>query len=66
MARELHSIETSEGIMKKAMCLNCGENPAAAQSKGTVPLCESCAKLVTDLRGVKYEKPVKISSTVTP
>jgi hypothetical protein len=42
--------------MKNRMCLNCSVNPAQEGDGSTVPLCEECAKLATDTRGVKYEK----------
>ncbi len=51
--------------MKKVMCLNCSVNPAQQGDGSTVPLCTECAKIATDVRGVKYEK-AKTSSVVAP
>lgn len=41
--------------MAEQMCLACGERPAVPSSK-TVPLCAQCAALVTDNRGVRFQK----------
>ena len=43
---------------EQQMCFSCGENPATSHN-GTVPLCEKCASLVKDSRGVKYAEPTK-------
>lgn len=49
--------------MSKPMCLNCSVRRATKASCATpVPLCTICTKLVTNTRGVKYEKSRKAKS----
>lgn len=36
------------------LCLSCGERPANPESKETLPLCDECASLATNRRGVTY------------
>lgn len=64
VARELQYPFVRGMNMKKVMCLNCSLNPAQKGDGSTVPLCAECAKLMSDTRGVKYEKSK--TSSVAP
>lgn len=45
--------------MSAQICLNCGERPALPKNGKTVPLCEVCAPMAGNSRGVKMTTPKK-------
>lgn len=44
------------------LCLSCGERPANLKNKKTLPLCDECAALASDSRGVQLERGHEVSN----